>query len=918
MIPVINRFNDKHQQLLGLIEGDSTREVLDEVFNFLEELVQAGTDVTDARQRSHLRGLIRFWSSYVYDRTGEFHQVQLLPSTGVSKTKEEELSVYVVPSTDGESYESSSMAKDSNNGHGKVIEKLKDLPATIGPYEVFEEIGEGGFSTVYMARDTRQSKMVALKVLKDRLFLTSTDFRRSLVKREKETISYSHPNIIPVYEVAEYDGLACTAMKWVEDGSLADFMTGSYWRPTIGKILHIIGQAVDGLTYLHSLGIVHGDIKPANLLLTVDHHVYLTDFGITQLIESAFQGIRVGTPEYMAPESILHPDAIDGRADIYGLGIVLFQLLMGRPPFTAQSEQEVIYHQVNRPVPDMGDVPDALADVVRKCLAKNPDERYANTEEFQADINLLLDSLPPGILGTAPLYFTTPPHNRYQPHDTTTLRRPTGMAVVAPLPPPPLPAINPSREMPSTGSLDRIFCDYCGSENAGMATFCKNCGTILRSPARSEHTPSMSPMLSGQSSTDLLETKLVFGSRDFAPDEPLAILIYRSGIPRNVDHIIIRKKRSIVGRLLDHEIALMEESVSRHHALLMYEKSGSKKANFTLYDFASTNGTFVNTKRVQYRRRINHNDTIQFGQVKLIFKRLDDDPDRTWSTDADVLVERTEPVAIYQPHELEPDTVLSGRYRVIRLTERGGTDLTYLVEDLSIGITRAIVHPDVYDIEYAEQQLSLFETQAKMLLSLSHPNIVQAIDLFHERDIPFLVLEHFPGQTSLEDLLVFGRTFTESEVRDWAAKLCEALTYLHTQSRPIIHRDVKPGNILLADTGQIKLSGFELARFYKAGKKSDTHNLGTPAYAAPEQYANEQTDARTDIYGLGATMYNLLSKQDPPSVVQGEEATPVHVLNPSISIELSAVVEKAMEKDRALRFQSAEEMKQALLELDLT
>lgn len=947
MIPVINRFNDKHQQLLGLVEGDSTREVLDEVFNFLKELVQAGTDVTDARQRSHLRGLIRFWSSYAYDRTGEFHQVQLLPSTGASKTNEEELSLDVVPSTDGESYEPSSMAKDSNNGHGTVIERLKDLPATIGPYEVFEEIGEGGFSTVYLARDTRRSKMVALKVLKNRLFLTSADFRRSLIKREKDAVSYSHPNIIPVYEVAEYEGLACTAMKWVGDGSLADFMTGSYWRPTIGEILHIIGQAVDGLTYLHGLGIVHGDIKPANLLITVDHHVYLTDFGITQLIESAFQGIRVGTPEYMAPESILHPDAIDGKADIYGLGIVLFQLLMGRPPFTAQSEQEVIYHQVNRPVPDMDDVPDAIADVVRKCLAKNPDERYANTEEFQADINLLLDSLPPDILGTAPLHFITPPHNRYRSFDTTTLRRPTDMPVGAPVPaplppyvPPPLgsglrgsgavgvpaptpsyvpPPPPPAPAMPPTFPLPGVSCPHCGARNMPGSAFCDGCGFDLSqgtADLRTSNDPHGPDRGASRNVSVLPLSKL------------LAILMVRKGLASGKDHFLVRESRSLIGCGQYCEVTIPDPSISGFHALLVYKKPEGKRPAFSLLDLASASGTLVNDQAIRNWKPLKDGDIITLGAIELMFKRLDNatepEPFATNAAQNNNAIAHSRESGIFTDF-LEPNVVLCSRYRVIGLIARGGASSVYMAEDLTNAGLCAIKRPAIDALSSHKVTISLLENEARILLNLSHHNIIQAKDSFYENGIPHLVLEYLQG-VPLGNLLelesLIGERFcSESMVRALAVQLCEALTYLHTQSPPIIHRDVRPGNVFVSGgldaDGEVKLFDFGTARTHKPGQKTDTLILGTSGYAAPEQYGHDQTDARTDIYGLGATMYSLLIDQYPPLIASGSDAISVHDPNAKVPIEMSAIIKKAMQWDRTLRFQSAEEMKLALLALNL-
>ena len=268
---------------------------------------------------------------------------------------------------------------------------------------------------------------------------------------------------------------------------------------------------------------------------------------------------------------------------------------------------------------------------------------------------------------------------------------------------------------------------------------------------------------------------------------------------------------------------------------------------------------------------------------------------------------------------LAPGTLLLQRYQVVRVvSQEGGMAVVYEVRDKkdsppstwALKELRASGNPDEH-----RERLSLFDQEADRLKSLSHTNIPRFRDRFDENGRAYLVLEYIPGQPLDKILLKRGGPIKEEEALTWALQLCDVLDYLHGRRPPIIYRDLKPANIMITDDGTVKMIDFGIARTYKAGKPKDTLFMGTEAYAPPEQFGKEQTDARADIYALGATMYHLLTNQYPPFARLPDDPTPVHVLNPRASRKMSDVVLRAMQKERSQRYQSADEMRQAIADL---
>lgn len=578
----------EHQRLLAAIEDSETTTVVPDVRQFIERISEAGAVVADPRQRSQLRALMRFWGSFLYDRIGEFPKVSLMLAAP--------------------KIESSPVAEPSKGSARETEEVSPPLlkpGCRFGIYEIFDVIGEGSFSKVYKALDTETERLVALKVIYAEQLEKVERFRQHFIEREKIVGELNHPHIIPIYTIGEEQGVPYIAMKYVESGSLADRLSGWFWRPTIREILNIAFQIVDGLEYLHSRDIVHKDIKPANILIDFDDSVYLTDFGIAQVMESAFQGMIVGTPEYMAPESILHPDRVDGRADVYSLGIVLFELLEGEVPFHEGSPVEIMYQQVTKGLPDLSDdLPESLRKLVLDCLAKDPDDRI-DISELREQIKTLLHSLSEETLGSQPAPFITSPDSRKQRHTTTRIPV-TGVAKKEAMSVPTPPALSRA-PLPQP----QLVCPACGASIEPGETFCNTCGTPI----------GHQEVRSADLHTSVADTQVLDGGPRLVLEGALAILIAKAGLPKN-KYYVMERDRVVLGRGQYNDIVIDNPTVSLQHALLVYGKPGEKQSSFTIFDLASANGISVNGEPC-VKRKLKHNDVIRLGEVELIFKRLD-------------------------------------------------------------------------------------------------------------------------------------------------------------------------------------------------------------------------------------------------------------------------------------------------------
>nr|BBH95863.1 hypothetical protein KTA_40620 [Thermogemmatispora argillosa] len=254
---------------------------------------------------------------------------------------------------------------------------------TLGRYELRRRIAQGGMAEVYVAYDRRVKRQVAIKVLYGR----DESFIRRFEREALAVGALSHDHILPLYDFGEQSPWYYLVMPYVEGGTLRDYLHRRK-RLTLEEAASFLDQIASALQYAHDHGVLHRDVKPSNILLRPDGYAYLADFGLAKAIMGAesltSDGTIVGTPEYMAPEQ--SNGISDYRSDIYSLGVVLFQMLTGRVPFTAESPVAIFLRHIQTPPPSPrefnSEIPPAVEEVIFKALAKDPNERFQEAQEL--------------------------------------------------------------------------------------------------------------------------------------------------------------------------------------------------------------------------------------------------------------------------------------------------------------------------------------------------------------------------------------------------------------------------------------------------------------------------------------------------------------------------------------------------------
>jgi beta-lactam-binding protein with PASTA domain len=268
-----------------------------------------------------------------------------------------------------------------------------------GRYQVVGRIARGGMATVYEAVDTRLDRTVALKIMSAAL-AEDPGFVTRFRREARAAARLSHPHVVAVFDQGEADGVPYLAMEYVPGRTLRDVLR-DHGALTPEQALTILDPVLEALSAAHDAGFVHRDIKPENILISDDGRVKVTDFGLARAVSNtsaATQGMIIGTVAYLSPEHVEHGDA-DGRSDVYGAGICLFEMVTGKVPFAAESAITVAYQHVNSDVPvpstiRAGIPPDVDA-LVATATRRDPDLRYPDCRAFLADSRRVRRSLPP-------------------------------------------------------------------------------------------------------------------------------------------------------------------------------------------------------------------------------------------------------------------------------------------------------------------------------------------------------------------------------------------------------------------------------------------------------------------------------------------------------------------------------------------
>lgn len=265
---------------------------------------------------------------------------------------------------------------------------------TLGRYRIIEQLGRGGMANVYRAVDLRLDRTVALKIIRSEN-LEETDFLRRFDREARALAILNHPNIVHINDYGELNGLPYLEMDYIPGGTLEKHLGVLIPWSESARFLAPVAFALE---HAHRLGIIHRDIKPSNILITESGEPMITDFGIAKIMNFdqatlvTLPGFGVGTPAYMSPEQVMGKP-IDGRSDVYSLGIVLYEMCTGHPPYRAETPMAVAVKQVHDPIPrprqDLVPLPSAAEKAILTALAKEPEQRYPNMAAFAETLDKL-------------------------------------------------------------------------------------------------------------------------------------------------------------------------------------------------------------------------------------------------------------------------------------------------------------------------------------------------------------------------------------------------------------------------------------------------------------------------------------------------------------------------------------------------
>lgn len=265
------------------------------------------------------------------------------------------------------------------------------LPARFGRYRVQRVLGRGAMGVVYLAQDDELQRTVAVKTVALTGDARERDLHEARFRQEARAAGgISHPSVITVYDVGREDDAAWIAMEYVDGQELRDLIHAGELTPV--QAVEIAILVADGLAMAHAQGVVHRDVKPGNIMVMPDGRIKVMDFGIARLQEPTVKtqtGVLLGSPQYMSPEQV-SGQPLDGRADLFSLGVVLYEMLTGHKPFDAPDLTQVLFWVVNMPARPPSErragLPAVLDFVVARAMRKKPEDRYANASEFAREL----------------------------------------------------------------------------------------------------------------------------------------------------------------------------------------------------------------------------------------------------------------------------------------------------------------------------------------------------------------------------------------------------------------------------------------------------------------------------------------------------------------------------------------------------
>jgi hypothetical protein len=473
---------------------------------------------------------------------------------------------------------------------------------TLGQYRVQELIGVGGMARVYRGYQPTLARDVAIKVIPAQdprgAGPGRVEFLRLFESEARLIANLAHPYIVPIHDFGVDHEWAYLVMELITHGSVRDEMNkaqASGQRVDLLWTLAILDQVATALDFAHMRGVAHLDVKPGNMLLRERSMVVLSDFGVARILADRGGGAGgtgvMGTPQYMAPEQTIPNGPVDGRSDIYALGVVLFECVTGRLPFQGETSDAIMRQQRETPPPPPRSLEPSLPPIVERiilrAMAKDPHARYAQAGDMaqalrQAHVELAQTiaqaeypqmaqrAAPTSAINTAPSGAPAPVAQPYAP---------AAQALGA------TPAHN--------GVGENARCFRCGAVNSPAARFCLACGYDLTSTRASADT---FRAMTGRP----LRCRLIFQNGQF------------TGRP-----LMLHQGVTTIGRGPGNDLLLGDGSVSRTHARLSFARGV-----WYIEDMGSSNGVWVNRKQIKGQLALRHGDFVRFGNIEAIFEMV--------------------------------------------------------------------------------------------------------------------------------------------------------------------------------------------------------------------------------------------------------------------------------------------------------
>ncbi len=690
-----------------------------------------------------------------------------------------------------------------------------------GKYRILAKLGEGSMGAVYKAQHLVFDELRALKVLSSGLAGDDryvTQFQQEAIITRK----LDHPNAVRVEDLDQSeDGLPFIVMEFIEGVTLGRLMRDNGPLP-VSRVCSIVKQVASALAAAHDLGITHRDIKPDNIVLVQTksgEQAKVLDFGIAKLKDAqssaspssslAQRGLIIGTPRYISPEQARGTpgNEFDGRSDLYSLGVVMYEMLTGRPPFVADSLANLLVAQLSKPpepVQQAGAglrIPDAIAGVVMRCLEKNPNQRppsaHALIEEIEQAEKMIAEAPTP--VPRLPV---------------------SGGPLVEPPPVRPVQFATEASEEESTRFVQSLPKTVLSAD-------------VLRPQVLAAQPPMAGPAIDG---TQVIEP--VGGLL------PRVHLSFRSSADRFLvgRSVSVRRVPFLIGRSAQDDLSIgSDAALSREHAVIDWDGK-----EFTICDAGSRNGTYLNGMRLRPERP----ESLPFGAVI----RLSVLTVLTFvSEDVSELPDLT-------------DQIIGDRFRLTRLIRASVKGAIYEASDIRLPHKVAVKLLSPSLTRYPGY-LKKFDREAEAAAALRHPHICRVLD--HGQTslrLPggetalanYLCMELMDGGSLAGRLAAEGHIPVE-QVANWLDALSDALQYVHAHG--VFHSGLKPTSIVFDSEGVPYLTDFGLASTPEGREEGPL--LGAPDFVAPEQWEGSGATAASDQYALGALTYFMLSGSRP-------------------------------------------------------